>query len=293
MSYATAVAEAWTIRSVVAFCADDLSRRGIESARLDAQLLVAHALGIDRVRLFMDLDRPLTPDERARIRELLQRRRAREPIAYLLGRREFHGRSFAVGPAVLVPRPDTETLVERALVLLPADAEGPVLDLCTGSGCIAITLAAERPSLTVHATDLSPEALEVAARNAAALGVQGRVVLRPGDLFGAVPPDTRYRLVTANPPYVAERDRATLAPDVVDHEPHLALFAGQDGLDRVRQIAADAPAYLEPGGTILVEIGAEQGQAAAGLFAAAGLEVARPLRDLGGRDRVIEARKPG
>lgn len=284
--------ENWTIRRVVAWSAEDFARRGIASPRLDAELIAAHALAIDRVRLYMDLDRPLVPEELARIRELVARRRKREPIAYLLGRREFYGRSFEVSPAVLVPRPETETLIERALELLPDGTSGPVLDLCTGSGCIAITLAAERGSLAIDASDFSEPALEIAARNAAALGVVDRVRLHHGDLFAALGDARPYALITCNPPYVAERDRASLAPDVAEHEPALALFGGQDGLEVLRRLAAQARRWLAPGAPILIEIGADQGRAVAELARGGGLSEITIRADLAGRDRVLEARAP-
>ncbi len=288
------MSESWTIRRVVRWSADDFAIRGIESSRLDAELLVAQALGLDRVRLYMDLDRPLTPDELARIRELVTRRRKREPIAYILGRREFFGRAFEVSPAVLVPRPDTETLIERALELLPEDSRGPVLDLCTGSGCIAITLAAERSALEVDATDLSADALEIAARNATALGVAGRVRVHRGDLFDALPQPREYALIACNPPYIPTGDRASLSPDVAEHEPAIALFAGPDGLDVLRRLCAEVAGWLAPGGSILIEVGAGQAPAVADLLERAGLVDARPHRDLAGHERVVEAqRAPG
>lgn len=285
------MSEPWTIRRVVKWSSDDFAGRGIESARLDAELLVAHALGLDRVKLYMDLDRPLTPDELARIRELVVRRRKREPIAYILGRREFYGRSFEVTPAVLVPRPDTETLIERALELLPEDATGPALDLCTGSGCIAITLAAERGALVVDATDLSEEALAIAQKNAASLGVAERVSLHRGDLFAALPAPREYALIACNPPYIPEGERDTLAADVAQYEPGLALFAGGDGLDVLRRLCAEALRWLAPGGTILIEVGAGQAPSVIALLEAAGLGEARAHRDLGGHERVVEARR--
>jgi release factor glutamine methyltransferase len=284
----------WTVRRIVAWMAQDFAARGIETARLDADLLVAHALGLDRVRLFLALERELEPDELARIRALVTRRRASEPVAYILGRKEFYGRSFVVGPAVLVPRPDTEALVERALALLPAASDAYVLDLCTGSGAIAVSLAAERSALRVDATDLSVEALAVARRNVEAQGLAGRVVLRQGDLFAALPAPQRFALVTANPPYIPSGDARSLPRDVVAHEPHLALFAGADGLDVVRRLVAAAPDWLVPGGTLLVELGAGQAAQALALVRAEKRYVeARTLPDLAGIARVLEARTLG
>jgi release factor glutamine methyltransferase len=285
----TAVAETWTIRRVVQWTAQDFAARGLDSPRLDAELLVAHALQIDRVRLYMDLDRPLVPDELAAIRALVIRRRKREPLAYVIGTREFFGRSFAVTPAVLVPRPETETLVERALELLPPDAEGPVLDVGTGSGCIALTLAAERRALQMDATDLAEAALAVAARNAERLGVAARVRFYCGDLFAALPEPRRYALVVSNPPYISLNERPALAPELA-REPEEALFAGEDGLAIIRRLVAEAPSYLAPGGTLLVEIGAGQGEAVLALLRAAGFEDPVIHKDLGGRERVAEGR---
>ena len=290
---AAPVADQWTIRSVIAWTQRDFEGRAIETARLDAELLVAHALGIERIGLYLDLDRPLKPEELLRIRELVSRRRKREPIAYILGRREFWGRNFEVSPAVMIPRPDTETLVERALDVLAPGAEARVLDLCTGSGAIAVTLAAERPAALVDATDLSPEALEVAGRNAVGLGVADRVRVLPGDLFAALgeAASPRYALITANPPYIAESELGTLAEDVVRYEPRIALTSGDEGLALHRRIVREAPDWLQPGGTLLFEIGA--GQAAPVLELVASeprLEGARTHRDLAGIERVVEAR---
>ena len=284
--------ERWTIRRVVRWSADDFAARGIGSPRLDAELLVAHALGVDRVKLYMDLDRPLTADELGAIRALVQRRRRREPVAYVLGTKEFWGRRFAVSPAVLVPRPDTETLVERALALLAPDAVGPVLDLCAGSGCIGVTLAAERPALHVDLADVSETALEVARANAASLGVADRVRAFGGDLFDALGERRGYALVACNPPYIPLDERDALEPDVRDHEPALALFGGADGLDVVRRVLADAPARLAPGASLLLEVGAGQADAVAALVAAAGFEGVAIHVDLGGHGRVVEGRRP-
>lgn len=285
--------KSWTIRRVLAWTAKDFADRGIESARLDAELIVAHALGLTgRVALYMDLDRPLTEAERASVRDLVKRRRHHEPVAYIVGAKEFWGRRFAVSPAVLVPRPDTETLIERALQLLPEDSTARVLDLCTGSGIIGLTLAAERPGLTVDLTDVSPDALRVAEANAKSLGVAERVRLLQGDLFAAVGRDERYALIASNPPYIPEAEVARLAPDVRDHEPHLALAGGADGFVIHRRLVEGAPRVLEPGGTVLVEVGAGQAPALEELFRAeAWVERTARHRDLGGIERVVEAQR--
>lgn len=283
------MSEAWTIRRMIKWITDDLAPRGIASPRLDAELIVAHALEVDRVKLYLDLDRPLSPPELASIRALVARRRKREPMAYLRGRREFYGRDMIVSPAVLVPRPETETLVERALALLPSEQSARVLDLCTGSGCVGVTLLAERPALRATLTDLSPEALDVARQNAEKHAVADRAEIRSGDLFAALDPASPpFDLIVANPPYLALRERAEIEPDVRDFEPGLALFADEDGLALVRRIARGAAAHLAPGAHVLLEIGAGQGAAASAILREAGLEDVRVHADLSGRDRVVE-----
>jgi release factor glutamine methyltransferase len=258
--------ETWTVGAVLKWAADDFRARGIESPRLDAELLLAHALDTNRVQLVIDAARALSPDELSRFRELVKRRRAREPVAYLVGRREFYGRSFRVDARVLIPRPDTETLVEVALDrtrALSMSLRG--LDLCTGSGCVAITLARERPTIRVHATDLSDDALAVARENALRLGAYN-VSFARSDLFESLDLDCSFDLVTANPPYIAHGEVKNLPPDIRNYEPPLALEAGDDGLAVVRRLVARAPRALRPGGVLAIEVGAGQAQAVKGLF---------------------------
>lgn len=287
------MADPWTIRRVVSWSAEDFAGRGIATARLDAELVVAQALGIDRVRVYMELDRPLTSDELAAIRALVARRRKYEPIAYILGRKEFYGRAFEVGPAVLVPRPETELVVERALALLPEGSEARVLDLCTGSGAIAVSIAAERPRVQVDATDVSEGALELAGRNALAHGVSERLRLLQGDLFVALDRDARYSLVVANPPYIVDAEVASLSPDVASWEPHLALAGGPDGLSLVRRIVEGAPRVLEPGGSLVFEIGKGQAPGVLALLTTPVWAEARAYQDLARIERVVEARLAG
>jgi len=283
--------ETWTVRRIVAWMQADFARRGIDNARLDADLLVAHALGVKRIALFLDPERPLIEAELTAIRALVERRRAREPIAYILGEREFYGRAFALTKDVLVPRPDTETLVDEARAFLRGEGapEGAVLDLCTGSGAIAVTLAAECPARSVVASDLSAAALAVARSNAARHGVEERLTLREGDLFAVAGEGERFACITVNPPYIASAEIATLAPDVRDFEPRLALDAGDDALAFYRRIARTAGAHLVPGGALLVEVGIGQAEEVARLFAEAGLRDVRTTRDLGGIERVVSA----
>jgi release factor glutamine methyltransferase len=278
----------WTVESVVRWTVDDFRTRGIDTPRLDAELLLSHVLGTTRIQLIVDSKRPLAEDELSRYRELVKRRRAREPMAYILGHREFYGRSFRVDRRVLVPRPDTEALVEVALARTGALSMCMrALDLCTGSGCVAVTIARERPTSTVYASDASADALAVARDNAQRLGAHG-VVFRQGDLFEATDASgLRFDLVTANPPYVASSEIASLMPDVRDFEPRVALDGGPDGLALLRRIVADAPARLASGGVLAVEVGAGEASAVVELFRAAGLEGVQVARDYGRIERVV------
>jgi release factor glutamine methyltransferase len=286
-----AVAEAWTLRKVIGWIQSDLAKRGIESARLDADLLVAHALKQKRIALYLDLDRPLMDAELSEVRRLVERRRKFEPIAYILGEREFYGRSFEVTNSVLIPRPDTETLVEEALRVVKKDAPpGRLLDLCTGSGAVVLTLAAELPERELVATDISAEALAVAGRNAQRLGLDARVTFRQGDLFAALPDGERFAAITVNPPYIGSDELAGLAPDVRDHEPRLALDAGSDALSFYRRLVAGAKSALLPGAQLLVEVGYTQAEQVCALFVAAGFREVQSAKDLSGTARVVRGR---
>jgi release factor glutamine methyltransferase len=285
------VAEPWTVRRVIAWIQADFERRGVDSARLEADLIVAHTLGLKRIALFLDPDRPLMDSELAGIRKLVERRRGHEPMAYILGEREFYGRGFEVNAAVLIPRPDTELLVERALLVLRDESlEGQVLDLCVGSGAVALTLAAECPDRQLVATDISAAALAVARRNAERLGVSERVAFREGDLFQAVEPTARFACITVNPPYIGSDELSELAPDVRDYEPRAALDAGPDALSFYRRLAEVAPSFLLPRGGLLAEVGAGQAVAVSTLWQQAGLVDVRSHRDLNGIERVVEGR---
>jgi release factor glutamine methyltransferase len=275
---------------MVGWIAQDLAALSITSPRLEAELLLSHALGCDRVRLYMDMQRPLGKDELADVRALVVRRRRREPVAYILGRREFYKRDFEVDPAVLVPRPETEVLVDRALDALPMSA-ACMLDLCTGSGVIAITLVLERAELRADASDISGPALAVARRNVARHGLEERVQLHHGDLFGALPERRRYALITANPPYVRDDEWSELAPDVAEHEPRIALLAGPRGLSVIERLCAESADWLEPAGVLLFEVGRGQAPAVLELLDRTGrFERLAAHRDLAGIERVIEAR---
>jgi release factor glutamine methyltransferase len=272
-----------------------LERAGIGTARLDAECLLAEALDCPRWRLTVDRQRRLAEEEFARYLGLVARRQRREPVAYLLGRREFWSLPMAVSPDVLVPRPETETLVEAALGVADAARPLAVVELCTGSGAVAVALARERPAARLLATDVSARALRVARANAAAHGVAERIQFARGDLWraanGWLPPGGAD-LVVANPPYVPRASLPGLMPEV-QWEPRLALDGGPDGLRVLREIAATTRPRLAPGGHLLVEIGADQAAAVVGMMAAADLRPVGVLRDLAGRDRVVVARRDG
>lgn len=258
----------------------------IPGAPRDARLLLAHATGIAPDRLTLHLPDPLPADAAARYDAAVTARCARQPLSQITGQRLFWGRSFRVTGAVLDPRPETEILVAAALEK-PFSA---VLDLGTGSGAVILSCLADRPMATGLGTDISDAALSVARQNAADLRLTARASFHISDWCSAV--QGRFDLIVSNPPYLAAAELAGLSPEVRDWEPHLALTPGGDGLDAYRQIARQAPDHLTPGGWLLVEIGPTQGQAVAGLFAAAGLRVRGVRQDMDGRDRVVEAVKP-
>jgi release factor glutamine methyltransferase len=261
-----------------------LTAAGIAGAGADARRLLAHALGVDASRLTLVLPDPVTPEQEAAFDAMITARAQFQPVAQIVGARLFWGRSFAVTPDVLDPRPETETLVAEALTLSFAD----VLDLGTGSGAIVLTLLSERPDARAVAVDLSPAALDVAQRNAQALGVDGQVTFVQSDWFAQV--TGQYDLIVSNPPYIGTPEVAVLSPDVRDWEPRMALVpVGDDGtgLAAYRVICAQAPRYLRTGGALIVEIGPTQGQDVAALFTAAGLQDVAILTDLDGRARVV------
>lgn len=282
--------EPWTIARVLSWSAGDLRQRSSTSPRLDAELLLARVLDCDRIRLIIDGTRPLSSSELQRYRELHKRRRRGEPVAYLLGEREFYGRCFLVDSRVLVPRPETEHLVDVALERTRARSlSARVLDLCTGSGAVAITLKKERPTTHVVATDISADALSVAKENALRLGALVTFICSDG--FDSIGKETKkFDLITANPPYIPEANHAALPIDVRGFEPKLALTSGIDGLDLTSRIVSEAPRMLVPGGLLAVEIDAPSGTLVRELFLAAGFEDVTVTRDYAGRDRIVSGR---
>ncbi|MFZ4735211.1 MAG: peptide chain release factor N(5)-glutamine methyltransferase [Bradymonadia bacterium] len=282
--------ETWTIRRVLQWTQGFFRDKGLDSPRLDAELIIGDALGLDRLHLYTDHDRPLDAQELAGIRERVRRRGRREPVAYITGKRGFWKLELQVGPGVLVPRPDTERLVECALEAAAAFATPRIVDVGTGSGCIALALAHDLPNATVLAIDRSVDALRIARANVEASGL-GNVTCVEGDLLEPArgfEPD----LIVSNPPYIAGRDLADLPPDVRDFEPRLALDGGPDGLAVIRRLVAQSGEVLRAGGRLLFEIGFDQGETAAAVVAADGRFVdVRVHRDYGGRDRVVDARR--
>jgi release factor glutamine methyltransferase len=291
--------EAWTVRRILEWTSAYFTRKHLDSPRLSAELLLAHVLSVPRIRLYTDYERPLSEQQLASMRALVQRAAEDEPIEYLTGTAHFFNLEFEVSRDVLIPRPDTETLVENVLQLARSQAgfEAPrVLDLCTGSGCVAAAIAHHCKAAGVVATDISPAAVAVARANVERLGLSDRVTVEQGDLFeplaGMV--DGRpFQLIVANPPYIPTSQVEALDRSVRDYEPIQALDGGFDGLVLHRRILAGAPRHLAPGGRVFLEIAFDQGEPAMQVAAehAHDFEDARILKDYGGRDRVLTARK--
>jgi release factor glutamine methyltransferase len=285
------------LRRTLAEGARRLADGRIESARVDAEMLMEHVLGMTREQLLTSRDFLLSEVHIQQYREHLRRRLEREPLAYIRGQREFWSLECHVSPEVLIPRPETERLVEIALALareLPQTQALEVLDIGTGSGAIAISLAKELPSAVIWATDVSPATLEIARSNAACNGVAARVRFFHGDLFEAIGEFTeRFGLIISNPPYIRSAEMDVLEPEVSLWEPRGALDGGADGLDFYRRIARQARDYLAPNGAVAVEVGADMGKEASRLFSAGGYKGVAIFQDYSGRDRVVVARLAG
>lgn len=283
--------EPWTVGRVLQWVTQDFRARNLESPRLEAEVLLAHSLRCDRITLLLERDRPLMPQELSNYRALVARRRNHEPTAYLLGQREFFGYVFQSDPRALIPRPDTETLVETAIKLTEAaNLHGTALDLCTGSGIVAIAFAKHRPTWRVDGVDISKEALCLARQNAVRLGGLWGIRFLSGDLFEALPKDACYDIITANPPYIPTEEWSNLEAHIREHEPRLALDGGSDGLDVIRRIIAHAPAFLREEGALALEIAFNQANEVSALFDAGHWQSPTVVQDLGGRDRVVWAR---
>ncbi len=288
---AAGTSDAWTIQRVLAWASKDLRAKASPSPRLDSELMLAWVLGCDRIKLIMEAAQPLSKEELGRYRELHKRRRLGEPIAYLRGHREFYGRRFAVDARVLVPRPETETLVECAMRRTKhLSLCARVLDMCTGSGCVAITLKKQRPTTTVYASDVSKDALDVARKNALQLGAS--IALLEADLYrGLDSLAGRLDLITANPPYIDNTAWLEMVRDIRDFEPQLALSAGDDALSLTRPLVAGATRMLVPGGVLAVETMAGSAPHLVELMKAANFCDVEIDKDYGGHERVVSGRR--
>jgi release factor glutamine methyltransferase len=290
----SALPKEWTVGGLLDWTARFLAGKGSEFPRLDAEVLLAHTLGCRRIELYTRYDEAADADARERFRALVKRRVEGCPVAYLVGRKEFFGLEFEVGPAVLIPRPDTELVVVEALRLAKGMAEPRVLDIGTGSGAIAVAVAHRHKGAKVTAVDLSPDALAVAERNAARHGVSGRVRCLRGDLFAPLPAGERFDLILSNPPYIAREDIPGLPVGVRHYEPSLALDGGPGGFEVFERLVAEAPDFLEAGGHLVVEIGSPQeGPARERIGGRKGFALAATVHDYSGHPRVLRARWDG
>lgn len=274
----------WTVRDLLAWARPWFESKEIDSPRLTAELLLAHVLGLARIRLYVDFDRPLEKAELGAFRDLVQRRARGEPTQYLIGTQDFYGRTFKVDARALIPRPETELVAERALRHVAKDAEALMTDVGCGCGTLGLTLAAERPQSRVVLTDVSEEAAALARENAEKLKVSDRIEIRTGDLAEPLG-DTLFDVVVTNLPYVPDGERHTLPLHIRGHEPHLALFGGPDGLDIYRRFVPAIARNVKPGGLVVLEHGAEHGDAAPALFDPSLWSEVKVERDLAGFDR--------
>jgi release factor glutamine methyltransferase len=286
--------EVWTVLRLMRWSGEYLEGKGVERGRLDAEHLLAHTLGVGRLQLYLQYDRLLERSELDRFRPLLRRRAEREPLQYILGRAAFRELDLSVDRRVLIPRPETEVLVDEVLAWAASEGRGGLsaVDVGTGCGAIALSLAVEGPFSRVVATDASEDALEVARANARALGLEGRLDLRAGALFAPLGMGEEFDVVVSNPPYVAEAEVPTLEPEVGVWEPRQALLGGPDGLTVLRALVGGAAGHLGPGGLLALEVGA--GHAAlvvAEVEAEGGYDDVRVRRDLAGRERIVLARR--
>ncbi|HTB81258.1 MAG TPA: peptide chain release factor N(5)-glutamine methyltransferase [Opitutaceae bacterium] len=278
-----------TVLEVVKKTTDFFSARGIESPRLNSELLIGHALGLKRMQLYLQFERLLTETELEKIRPLVRRRGAREPMQYITGETEFFGLKLKTDRRALIPRPETERLLEIVAERLAATPPVRGLDLGTGSGALALGLAAAFPAAVVTAVDTSEDALALARENATSLGLAERVRILRSDWFAALAADECFELIMANPPYLSAEETAQAAPEVREFEPVAALTAAADGLGDLAKIVADAPRFLAPGGLLALETGIAQHADLLRRTAEAGFSRAESLPDLTGRDRYVLA----
>lgn len=282
----------WNIGKVLRWTTEYFATHGIDSPRLTAELLLSHCLDISRLDLYLRFDQPMNPEERAFYREMIRRRIRREPVAHITGERSFWTLDLVAGPEALIPRPDTETLVTEALSCLPLESPCRVLDLGTGTGCIALALASERPLCQVVAVDLSLAACRLALKNIERTGLGRRVFPIVGNWCTALRPGVLFDLVVSNPPYIPTAHVAALAPEVRDYEPPLALDGGADGLEAYRRLALEVAGFLRPGGAFLLEIGYDQCVHVTDIFMeSAAYDCFSCRKDFGGQDRVLGMRR--
>ena len=286
----------WTVLELINETAAYFKKKGIESARLDAELLLAHCLNRARIQLYIDFERLVTADELSAFRELVRRRAAREPVAYLIGYRDFWSLKITVEKGVLIPRPETELLVEEtAKIFKPRSEEGlqtAILELGTGSGALSIALAQELKHCIIYATDISPAALKIAQRNSSTHGCLGRIHFIRCDSLTAFRQKEIFDLIVSNPPYICSADIAGLAPEIREHEPVEALDGGPDGLSFYRQWISQMPVLLKSNGWAVLEMGAGQSAAVAQLFQNTGAFAdVQTVKDYAGHERIIRARK--
>lgn len=286
-----------TVLEVIQKSAGFLTKKGVESPRLQAELLLAHVLGLPRMKLYLSFERALGTTELDAIRELIRRRSLREPLQHIVGSTSFCGLEIAVNRHALVPRPETELLAEAGWQFLQAhstsnDGDGPTaLDFGTGSGCIAVALAVKCPAARIVAADVSAEALALARQNAERNGAAERVSFAQGDGFAAMAPGQHFDLIVSNPPYIASAEIATLSPEVRDFDPHAALDGGPDGLDFYRLLAKEAGAFLPPAGQLMVEFGDGQAEALKPIFEEQRWVVESVREDYTHRPRILTARR--
>lgn len=277
-------------RAVLAEATATLAQAGVDSAALDAGLLLAAALGVERSKLYSGAF-SIDGHALARMREFVTRRADREPLAYIVGHKEFYGLEFEVNRQVLIPRPETELMVDAALAAVGARPSAAVLDLATGSGAIAVAIAVNAPAVSVTATDISIAALEVARRNARRHRCAHRIDFAAGDGWAALLcSHDKFDLIVSNPPYIREGELPRLEPEVARFEPAIALVGGEDGLDFYRRIAREVGAHLTAGGEVMVEVGIGQARAVIGLLNEGGCHLVEVMRDLSGHERVVRAR---
>jgi release factor glutamine methyltransferase len=281
----------FTIAQALVEASQILRKGGIPDPRREAASFLAHVIGRDRTFLIARADTELSVSEVKRLRDFLERRAGGEPMQYILGHQEFFNLDFEVAPGVLIPRPETELLVEKALALLDAGVDAAVCDVGTGSGCIIISLLHERPRVRGLALDISSTALDLTTRNALRLGVSDRLEVRQSDCFSAVSGGDRFELVVSNPPYVRESALETLQREVREHEPIEALTSGADGLDMIRRLLADAWSHVKDGGYYLFEMGFDQGESVRSLIARSGWTLVEIIDDLQGIPRIVVLRK--